>query len=242
MRTMLVVGALALSLSGPLGVAALPGSEPAPQAEEARPIVQYRRRFVVPGREAEAWALAQRMNTYLAANYGDEYRPLVLSANGDQLHWFAELTNLVAFWNIRDRLAEDEGWQALVGGADELFEEEGRLDLRLFPIGGAGPNPRAIATRFLRITRAPYSKLPLSRSFAKRVVEYLEDTYEGLDARAYSADMDDPSAVFLMVDYYDWVTWDAIRLSLLEDEGYLELFEQADGLFLDAETEEVQLD
>ncbi len=77
--------------------------------------------------------------------------------------------------------------------------------------------------------------------YPKRVADHLESHYEGLDASAYSAAVDDPAAIYWIFEYTDHAAFESIQLRLLEDEDYLELYQRAEGLFLDEETVETRI-
>ena len=61
--------------------------------------------------------------------------------------------------------------------------------------------------------------------------------YDGLQVRTFSADFQEPGVIYWFFDYSGAnVGWETIRLRLLKDEEYIQMYEGAEGLFLDEET------
>jgi hypothetical protein len=137
-------------------------------------------------------------------------------------------------------LQADEGLQALVDQVTAVCGEAPTVT-DVYPLGGPNFDPRINSYRFFQTTRSPHSRVPLARSFARRVAEYLEARYEAMDVRTYSADAQDSTLIYWFYDYYSEASWDRIRLELLDDEDYLQLYREADGLFYDEDMTEAEL-
>jgi hypothetical protein len=184
---------------------------------------------------AEANGLIQRLQAYHAAHYADVHRLQVLRDNfDDDWYWFAEyegLTRCLVNWAERRK---DEGWGALAQEVEEIF---GPFEPTLiFPLNGVGIGDGQ-AIRMLKITRSPDSKVPLARRFARQVATTLSAKYDKLQVRTFSADFQDPGRIYWCFDYVGGnAGWESVRVELLADDGYIDLFVGASELFHDEET------
>jgi len=236
MRTVLVATAAVTAVFVPLALAA--STDPGPRQEsEQTPVLFYREIPVVEGHWDEALDLWGRRGAHVRSNY--HLNPHDASSEGT-LRVLVIYPSFEAALETVAEMARDEGWQALQELGRDIFREE--RSSYLFPLGGAafdGFYPDSLAV--LRVTRSPHSKIPQARNLARRVVEHLEATYPGLDASAYSPDLDDPEAIYWIFDYSDLATWERTRASLVDDRIYLDLYREAEGLFQDELTREVVL-
>ena len=160
----------------------------------------------------------------------------------DTVHWFMEHEGLTARMQFERELETDRGWDAIMEEAAQNFDLENDFIVSLFPLGGAGLDDRSKPVRQLRVTHSSPERTLAAQRFARRVVEYLEATYEAVDARAYSADFSSPGTIYWMVDYENPSTWESIRGALLEDDAYSELLEGGEGLFLEESTVQMMRD
>jgi hypothetical protein len=239
MRKITVVGALALSAVVPLALAASNTSAATPVAED-QPMLFFWKGPVREGEDGgDVSNLLERYLNYAGAHYPDSPARVFSSRSRSSsfLYWFREHDDLASRQQLERTLAADEGWQALEEEWGEHFAvEEEESNVYLFPIGGAGRDDGSKFYRWLRVTRSPAMQVPLARAFAKKVVEHLEANYPGLEARAYSAEKSDPAAIYWMIDYESSSTWESIRARLLEDRTYVEMFREAEDLFLEEAT------
>jgi hypothetical protein len=236
MRTAQVASGAVAALLAPLVLASFVASGSL-QEPEPRPVLFYREIPVVEGHWEDALELWSRHGAHFGANYHDDQ--FGASTEG-VLRAFVVYPSYQESLETAAELAVDEGWQALQElGRDTLLEER---SLHLFPLGGAdfdGFFEDSLAV--LRVTRSPFSKVPEARNFARRVADHLEATYPGMDASTYSADLDDPTAIYWIFDHRDLAAWEHVRTLLVDDEIYLDLYREAEGLFLDDETTEVRI-
>ena len=159
--------------------------------------------------------------------------------NNDTAHWFQEHPSLAARRSWENQMEDDEAWRGLTDSLAENFKMDEAQRTYLFHVAGPRTYDASKTIRRLRVTRAAPFKVPAARRFAARVVEYLEEQYEGLDARAYSADVHDPQAVYWMIDFDSTTVWESVRRYLLEDDDYIELMAEGDALFLESGTSEL---
>jgi len=242
MRTIHTTLALGLLATAPLTLGA--ALEPAPEpAVETPPMLYYWRVSLRPENADAASSILRRMLAYERADpESPEPRAMTNSLHqNNTAHWFMSYSDLDMHrhWErIRD---EDEGWNGIVSGLNEAFQLESDLEALLFHVAGPIEEDRSKTLRHIRVTHSREFLAPTARSFAARVVEYLETNYEGLDARAYSSDLDDPGAIFWLFDYESPSTWEAIRHQMLADQEYAGLMRSGVDLFLDQVRNDVVL-
>jgi tetratricopeptide (TPR) repeat protein len=236
MSRFLMVGALAVLLLGPSATAQS-------EADAPRMLFYWTQPFAA-GREDDARGLLRRMEEHLTANYPEALGRRTFTtpfATRPTLHSFARFESAAARLRFERELREDEGWAALQAELDQAFEQEGAEKVFLFPLGGAGRDDPLLPYRWLRVAGTPPSKTHAARVLAAKLVEYLEERYPQIDARAYSADLHRPDAVYILIDYPDLTTWEQVRANLLVDERYRELEQRAEGLFLEQDVVQTML-
>ena len=81
--------------------------------------------------------------------------------------------------------------------------------------------------------RARFGKLPQAYGFARDLAEYVNERHPQVAMSAYSNDLIEFGSVHWFTDYPDAATYERVRLALLEDAGYVELYERANDLFLE---------
>ena len=223
-------------------LAALPAPEPTPQAAELQPVLYYWEGSPLEGVEGDAWALVTQMENHFRANYFESSPVRVFTEAFEPertAHWFVPHESVAQIATVRPLLEEDEGWGALVQRQAQLFDV-GTSTL-LFHLGGLPPKKAPKAFRWLQVTHSPLTKMPLAERHARRVVEHLEAGYSEIDAHAYTSDLADRTAIYWMVDFDSVVEWSAFRLELQRDDEYIELFEAADGLFIEERTTDTMI-
>jgi hypothetical protein len=241
MKTIPLVRSLGIAMVGLLVLASATRPEgTAARASDSLPILFYWTQPYVEGQEGQARTLMWQVEAHINANYADSVHVAVFEDifGGGTFHYFNKLADLPSAWELGDVLTRDEGWNALTERAETLFDERAAWRGNLFPLAGAPFPPTPRPYRWLRVTRTHRSKLPLAQRFAARVVEHLEARYPEIDARAYSADLHDPGAIYWMFDYDDLAAWESVRARMLADDDYVALYEGADDLFIEEETKE----
>lgn len=194
------------------------------------------------GNVDEAFELYERMDRYLSANHPDAPVPRLFSTPwqaAPSIHRFLDFYDLGEAFRLKSVLDTEEGWRALLEQSERALPPATRR--LLFPIGGADQGDRLFSFRWLRRTRVDPARVELARWHARRIADYLESAYPEIDARALSADLDEPTLIYWMVDCESLESWQGFRLALLEDERYLDLLRAADGLFPGSESEDVML-
>jgi len=236
MKTIHVTGALALFVVGPLALATSMHRPTSGRAAEPMPMLFFWHGRVAEGQsKGEIYGLLDRTKAYARTHYPESPVRIQLLSLGssDALWWFREHDSVAARKQVEREVSGDKGWVALEDEWTVRFDQGSAMIYYLFPIGGAVRDDGSKPFRWLRVTHSPAIQLAPARQLARNVVEYLEANYPGVDARAYSADIDDPTAIYWMVDYESVSTWESIRRRMLEDEEYTRLFEGADDLFHD---------
>jgi len=224
-----------------LALAAL-SAAPTPQEGAPPPVVYYWFNPVLEGAEDTAWPLVIQMENHMGMNHLDDYAARVFTEGFEEeqnVHWFVPFESLGEWHRASQVINKDEGWQALLDRQAGVFDLERSRELLLVHLGGLPPKKTPKPWRWLQTTHSLPSKRPQAERFARDVANYLEATYEGIDAHVYTADFDDPSAIFWMIDFDIPVKWTTFRAKLQGDDAYLELFERAEGLFLEDRTTEV---
>jgi len=238
MRILTLATGLVAVLLAPL-LFATPSAGPA-QADSGgpAPVVLFRRLTLRDGRSRyEASQLAQRLENYQAANYGDVTSVHVLEQDfGDDWCAFAEFEGLNQLFATMGRQRGDEGMQALVAEMEATFSSDPDLTI-LFPLNGVGAGDGRVI-RLLKVTRTPDSMIPRARQYARRLATYLSAKYDLLQVRTFSTDLShDPGCIYWFFDCSGGNPgWESLRLQLLEDEEYVQLSAEGAGLFLDEET------
>ena len=101
----------------------------------------------------------------------------------------------------------------------------------LFHLAGPLESTMDRAFRELTRTRSSYFNAPAARRLAIRIIEHLESTYDQVDARLYSPDIEDPQALYWMIDVESTSIWESFRRRLLADDTYIELMREGHALF-----------
>jgi hypothetical protein len=219
-----------------------PGPAPTPQGGTPPPVLFYWSCPVVEAVESEAWSLVIQMENHMAMNHLDDYAARVFTEGFGEtrtVHWFAPFESLAERIRVEEVVSADEGWQALLDRREGLFDLE-RLQLRhLVHLGGLAPKKTPKPWRWMQTTHSLPSKRVRAERFARDVADYLEATYDEIDAHVYTADFQEPSAIYWMIDFDSPVEWTAFRARLQGDDAYLDLFDRAEGLFLEDRTTEM---
>jgi hypothetical protein len=236
MKTISLTGALALAVAGPLALAIspAPGSMTV-QAVEEMPMLFYWKGPIGEGPDgSNVPNLLMRTTDYAKAHYPEmPVRILMGLTEGSTVYWFEEHESFAAQVQLGRKMQRDDDWRAINAEWDATFDQDRAETAFLFPLGGAGPDEGAKPLRWLRITHSPPALVLRAQRLAGRVAEYLEANYPGVDARAYSSDIKDASAIFWMIDYENTSSWESIRRRLLKDEEYARLFDGSESLFLE---------
>jgi hypothetical protein len=236
MKTIPLTGALALAVAGPLALAVspTPGSKTVQDVEEM-PVLLYWKGPIVEGPGGSNIPnLLMRTGDYSKAHYPEmPVRILMGLTGGSTVHWFEEHESFAAQLQCAREMQRDDGWRAIDAEWETAFDPDRTETAFLFPLGGAGSDEGAKPLRWLRITHSPPALVLRAQRLAGRVAEYLQANPPGVDARAYSSDMKDASAIFWMIDYENTSTFESIRRRLLKDEEYARLFDGSENLFLE---------
>jgi tetratricopeptide (TPR) repeat protein len=226
--------ALALTLLG--------GEVFAAQEAVEQPVLIYAERPLPAHGDYDAGDLFVRVHNYAEANFASFGRGQSFTnrfGSPPTSHLFASFRDVESLLEFERQASRDEGWTALLGQVDAKVGVEG-LRRYLFLLGGADAVPER-GYRWMQVTRASQPDVPLARRLARDLVEYLDEHYEQINARVYTADLHDPGALFWFVDYKNLAAWRAVQAALVSDEGYLELAAAGRELFLPEEPNEALL-
>jgi hypothetical protein len=237
MKPLSMTTGLVAALLAPLLLAVPPEPTVQEDAAEGNYMTVFQRLVPLEGKSMrDAYELLERVDRYFSVHYSDTYRFQFRNGEFDDDAWytFAEFDRFDHFLAVQREQATDEGWQALVNEWLEMFESDAATFL--FPLNGVGVGEGG-GIRVMKVTRSPDSKIPLARRFAERVATHLSARHEGLQVRTFSADVHRPGVIYWLFDYSGGnVGWESVRLLLLEDDEYIQMHEEGEELFIDAET------
>ena len=225
-------------------LSAAPSPAPCPQEPEYPPVLFYWINPTLEEAQDTAWPLVRQMENHMRVNHFEDYPARVFTeAWGAErtVHWFVPFADLADRFRVEPIVHGDEGWKALLARQEGAFDLEQARSYYLVHLGGLAPKKSPRQRRWLRITYSAPTKMPLAERFVRDVMNHLEASYDGIDAHAYTADFQDPSAIFWMIDYDTPESWTAFRAKLQADDAYVEMFERAEGLFLEDRTSEVMI-
>jgi hypothetical protein len=239
MKTLSMGTGLVAALITPLLLAGPSGPPTQEGAAEGNYMTLFSKGVLLEGKSRyEAAQLLQRVNSYFSAHYSGTHRFHFFAAqfNDDGWYLFYEFDNFDHFLAVKSEWESDDGRRALMQECVEIF---GPFDsTHLYPLNGVGIGDGE-GLRVMKVTRSYDSKIPQARRFARRVATHMSAEYEDLQVRTFSADDHDPGAIYWCFDYTGSnvnTAWESIRLRLLDDDEYIQMHEEAEGLFIDVET------